>query len=92
MKSIFKDMGNFPIAEKTSSKEMFKNLGYTYHETKEEIIYTNKNSYYGRSIIFNKIEKYILPTENDFYETSIGISLEELQAINKQVEELGWND
>lgn len=74
------------------AKEMFEKLGYTYRETKEEIIYMNDDSYDGYSITFNKNEKYIFPTEEDFYHSSIGISLEELQAINKQVEELGWNN
>lgn len=74
-----------------SAKEMFEKLEYTYSETKEEIIYTHKGSFCGWSIIFDKTDKFILPAQNDFYHTSIGISLEELQAINKQIEELGWS-
>ena len=68
-----------------SAKEMFEKLGYRYMKTlsnKEHIVYRHTKS--KGEIIFNLIFKGI---ENDY-----AITLEELQAINKQVEELGWNE
>ena len=66
-----------------TAKEMFEKLGYRYMRllsNKEHIWYrhTKRKS----EIVFNLIGKSI---SNDY-----AIKLEELQAINKQVEELGW--
>ena len=72
-----------------SAKEMFEELGYElYIESDNEICYMEKkNKWY---ISFYLDDKVVQCSENDFYTTSIGISVKELQAINKQVEELGW--
>jgi hypothetical protein len=69
-----------------SAKEMFKKLGYKRTtNNKNEIEYIHKVIYGGdKYIYFNK--------QNKFIETFEYITLEELQAINKQVEELGWSD
>ena len=68
-----------------SAKEMFKKLGYEYIE------------YIGRIAYYKKVGNYDI--EIDFWvdsgdytiENKYILSYEELQAINKQVEELGWN-
>ena len=74
-----------------SAKEMFEELGYEIDEI------TKKSFGYGK--ILNNRKKYITfnDTGNFKYFTIIEtdrnnptIDLQELQAINKQVEELGW--
>lgn len=83
-----------------SAKEMFEELGYELvKDTKSqnvmnwEIIYETKTDYAGRKAQF----KFFL---NSIYaqlyeeDTLIGgcyIGKQQLQAINKQIEELGWN-
>lgn len=73
------------MKEKTAD-EMFEELGWNYKENHangvsfyddedNEISIIDFNNY-GRRININKFE---------------GITIEELQAINKKVEELGWN-
>ena len=80
-----------------SAKEMFEKLGY-----KEKINYTYDFIEYDKidethtsEIVFFKGDKTIQAYkyenwkgEDDGY--ALSITLEELQAINKQVEELGW--
>ncbi len=64
-----------------SAKEMFEKLGYELiHNVLYEMEYYN--SRYDTYIWFYKTRKSI--------EMSNEFNLEELQAINKQVEELGW--
>lgn len=65
-----------------SAKKMFEDLGYKLINDKN-IIY--KGTHFTGRIIYIAFfsDKQILITQ------SIGI--EELQAINKQVQELGWN-
>lgn len=81
-----------------SAKEMFEELNY-YQITgmkKMPIIYQNTTPAYKTTIEFNeyadtlKIIKFDTVMNN--YKEITRISLEELQAINKQVEELGWNN
>lgn len=79
------------------AKEMFENLGYTYQEAYfedelDEINYS-KNGRWALQIIFSLNHKCIMVYRK--YEGKsrpIAISVEILQAINKQVEELGWLD
>ena len=68
---------------------MFEKLGYKlYLNSDTEICYMGaKNKWY---ISFYLDDKVFQCCENDFYTTSCGVTLEELQAINKQIEELGW--
>lgn len=81
-----------PWNEKTA-KDMFEELGYTRYKYNECFI-----EYWddlGKTIIFNKqnkyIEKFIKINGNDDYQHTYGfLSVQELQAINKQVEELRW--
>lgn len=71
-----------------SAKEMFEELGY-----KQEI-YISSIYYYGEDsdydyyyIAFDKLDKSI--KINKYINE---ITIEELKAINKQIEELGWNN
>ena len=77
-----------------SAKEMFEKLGYKIDMIQEYCIG------YIRQKTTDKVEKTITfldPGTSKYFVIIEGdrvnptISLEELQAINKQVEELGWN-
>ena len=71
------------------AKEMFEKLGYElFIKSDNEICYMGKGNKWFISFYLD--DKVVQCSENDFYTTSIGISVEELRAINKQVEELGW--
>lgn len=84
-----------------SAEEMFEELGYklvkheTYmfyykdilnHEDEED---HENDMYITIAIEFSFKEKKVMKTYDDDYGEYI--TLEELKAINKQVEELGWN-
>lgn len=78
-----------------SAKEMFEELGYKLYEHKTYMFYEKalkENPEYENDyehIEFNFIDETINKTYGD--DNSVcDITLEELQAINKQVEELGW--
>lgn len=86
-----------------TAKEMFEKLGYRLVEVFDPIneeVYTNviqyekfDGSFYWR-IMFNTSTK-LIHTSCELYNKTIdftSIYLELLQAINKQVEELGWNN
>ena len=74
-----------------SADEMFRKLGY--EKYKEEYLGKTMKELYGNNadkrICFWRdkiIEVY------DFYDGSRDFTIEELQAINKKCEELGWLD
>ena len=80
-----------------TADEMFKEIGYEKIENKsrDKITYRykmGKNKYY--EIVFDLLLKQIKIQRTDFcFFTHIqycGILLEDLKAINKKVEELGW--
>ena len=72
-----------------TAKEMFESLGYNYEKTAFEIFYfidyweTSDDMFYI-GIHFNLDDK-------NFW-SEVNIDVDELKAINKQVEELGWED
>lgn len=76
-----------------SAKEMFEELNYfqSSEDFEDELVYnlntTDVESY--RYISFHKIFKYI---EVDDWTGNFQLSVQELKAINKQIEELHWND
>ena len=80
-----------------SAKEMFEKLGYTYSKGTDYIDYyyvNNKTIFKNNidviyNILFNLEDKTIL-IDTDHPDYANDISIKELQAINKQVEELGW--
>lgn len=70
-----------------SAKEMFEELGLFKKIDDEECIeYELISDLWRYYIIFNKEYKTI---NFNMYEE---INMQELKAINKQIEELGWND
>ena len=80
-----------------SAKEMFEKLGYELKKKSQWFLsYEKETTYDGIDVIVfiykdKRIQSYnIFPVDRHL--TTKDIALEELQAINKQVEELGWNE
>ena len=91
-----------------STKEMFENIGYKYYEKESRVkgkipIYAKEivNTHYinVKKITFAlngyETEEYVI--DNNTGERiktidNVFINTQELQVINKQIEELGWND
>lgn len=71
-----------------SAKEMFEELGYE-QENKNNVIYYFKKIRIPKSYIVYSIN-FIIDTKEIFINKNI--NMQELQAINKQIEELGWNN
>ena len=76
------------------AKEMFEELGYKYQpkmmgEAIFLLDYVNQNK---EHIIFSEINDTFIKGKFNIFGgfKGIEISMKELQAINKQVEELGW--
>lgn len=85
------------IHKKSQAKEIFEKLGYKLvndneyfllyeYQIKENAEFENDYLH----ISFEKKDKAFIKTYGDDNTPEI-ITMEELQAINKQVEELGWN-
>lgn len=76
------------MKEKTAD-EMFEELGYEKHSSKSHErfdLYSSNDKHLIR-IVFNlRTKKIAIHCDNDT------LSIKELQAINKKVEELGWNE
>lgn len=70
----------------SKADEMFEKLGYIEHYNTEyaEIFRKDSKKSFGRQIAFNQKTKGIM-IENY-------ITMQELQAINEKVKELGWNE
>ncbi|MCI9245592.1 MAG: hypothetical protein HFJ30_00320 [Clostridia bacterium] len=71
----------------SKADEMFKNLGY-------KLIKVKRNSIVYKNQYLENIE-FDLDNKRTICETDLGnslpISIQELQAINEKVRELGWN-
>lgn len=72
------------------AKEMFEKLGYDYFDNGLRITYQNYKVSSCKLIEFNLQEKKMWLADDD--KEVVELSLKEIKAINKQVEELGWND
>jgi hypothetical protein len=73
-----------------TAKEMFEILGYgDYFNNGLRITYSNFDKE-CKMIEFDLKKKQLILADDS--EEIFELSLEELQAINKQVEELGWNN
>jgi hypothetical protein len=75
-----------------TAKEMFEKLGYDIYMINGHFLsYTKKLNNKEKTITFldSGVSKYFVILEDDRINPTI--TLEELQAINKQVEELEWN-
>ena len=83
-----------------SAKEIFKKLGY--EETRNRI-YTVEKTFVKKDkkglekrIEFQCYGKFVevfkdLSYEQELYLSCLALDMEEIQAINKQIEEFGWN-
>ena len=77
----------------SKADEMFEKLGYTKQEDEFSIFYYQNNivkQKYGFD--FYKDDKEIYPVCYARNEEPIYITIQELQAINEKVKELGWNE
>ena len=74
--------------EEKTADEMFEELAYKKEIKSKELVYENENE--DKIITFNSDKKNI--TCNNFYDGYETINMQELQAINKKVKELGWLD
>ena len=76
-----------------TADEMFEKLGYEKTKNDEYNVIYEKGASFRNRIIFSKITKTvccILVNEDYEWNDGIDIDMQELQAINKKVEELGW--
>ncbi len=79
-----------------SAKEMFEELGFTFDDSLEnEINYFNKRFISDTNVInfdlkFRRISAFIESDSPFTPNIPYTLSLKEIQAINKQIEELGW--
>lgn len=77
-----------------SAKEMFEKLGYIENNDRETCLRYTKKGFVGQIIeirfYLDNGKAFIKEGEDD--DIAYLITMPELQAINKQVEELGWND
>lgn len=71
-----------------SAKEMFEELGYE-QNTKNNVIYYFKKIHIPKSYIVYSIN-FIADKKEIFINKNI--DMQELKAINKQIEELDWNE
>lgn len=76
-----------------SVKEMFEELGYIdFNEDEAYLIYSKSFRLRLKEIKFNKLFKTIYcKGGTGEWETGV-LDFYELKAINKQIEELGWNN
>lgn len=68
----------------SKADEMFEKLGYGKYEDLRKIHYIDKDT---QRIILNKDTKKFYKEGHDYVDY---ISMQELQAINKKCQELGW--
>ena len=71
-----------------SAKEMFEELGYDYFNNGLRITLQNYEISECKLIEFNLKERKMWLADDS--EETFKLSLKEIKAINKQVEELGW--
>lgn len=76
-----------PFEEEKTADKMFEELGYKKTKYTQKILYINKNNK-DLYITFFAPTHEVCKQEDDAYEY---ITMEELKAINKKCEELGWN-
>ena len=80
-----------------TAREMFEDLGYSYFENDYIISYQNyseerKFVEFTKKYQSNTWKKDTKITMGDDSEEGTELSLEEIKAIQKQIEELGWNE
>lgn len=70
-----------------TAKEMFEKLEYKFSEFQNTIRYDKNVDYLYETIVFDKDDKTVYKQANC---EPGDITLEELQAIKKQIDDLGW--
>lgn len=92
--NYFDDLVEKVRVKKMSAKEMFEDLGYTYQESyfeeKLDEINYSKSGDYAPQIKFNLNHKCAMIYRQENKASWFDVKI--LQAINKQVEELSWNE
>lgn len=73
-----------------TAKEMFEKLGYKHFDNGIRITYQNYEISECKLIEFQLCNKKMWLADDS--EELVELSLKEIKAINKQVEELGWNE
>ena len=73
-----------------TAKEMFEELGYDYFNNGLRITYQNYEISECKLIEFDLKKKNMMLADDS--EEVVELSLKEIKAINKQVEELNWNN
>lgn len=80
----------------SEADKMFEELGYKKLEVEDVVWYQKKSNFIRKDIIFD-LEKKIIHIEVSYYDKRGNLlkiegtlTLKELQAINKKVEELKW--
>lgn len=73
-----------------NADKMFKELGYKKNEYIEAIYYIKNDESDEQTIEFDKTIKCVFSYANKDEYYVMGTNIEELQAINKKCEELGW--
>ncbi len=82
---------NIEKEEIMKAKEMFEKLGYEQEEIDEQLIYTKTNvSIDVEYIIIFYLDEKTFEATTDNFAYANDINIKELQAINKQIDELGW--
>lgn len=71
-----------------TAKEMFEELGYKLARYGNDVEYCKQFEYAKINIYFTNFAKVIEISSNK--DIAYTVDLKELQAINKQIEELGW--
>lgn len=76
----------------SEADKMLEELGYVkIVENNIKILYEKEGNFWDKEISFDLIDKQIR-VETSSSGDSESITMQELQAINKKVEELGWLD
>ncbi len=73
-----------------SARELFEELGYDYFNNGLRITYQNYEISECKLIEFNLKQKKMWLSDDS--EEVVMLSYKEIKAINKQIEELHWND
>lgn len=80
----------------SEADKMFEGLGYKKEQDSDYILFEKELLNKELKIIVFNLNKALIDirTEDDYYYQTITtvINMQELKAINKKVEELGWND
>jgi len=75
-----------------SAREMFEKLGYRDRKDIKNYIGLIKSYYKNYDEIINFYENKEVMKTGEYDGSYSNITLDELQAINKQISELGWNN